>query len=143
MDFFQAVRVCFSKYATFQGRAQRSELWWFALFSFAGQVVLSFVDMAAFNGGPEGVGVFSAIFSLALLLPSISVGVRRLHDTDRSGWWVWIALVPLVGWIVLLVFYLLKGTNGANRYGPDPLGGISGDDDGDYASSSVPSVPRR
>ena len=142
MDFFQAVRVCFTKYATFAGRAQRSELWWFVLFSFAVGMVLNFVDMAAFGGGPNAVGIFGPIFSLAILLPSISVAVRRLHDTDRTGWWYWIIVIPLIGFIVLIVFFVFKGTDGPNRYGEDPLGGVSGDDDGDFATSSVPNVPR-
>lgn len=67
-----------------------------------------------------GAGLLSTIFSLAILIPSIAVSVRRLHDIDRTGWWVLISLVPLIGWIVLLVFHVQDSTPGPNRYGPNP-----------------------
>lgn len=129
MDFMTAVKTCFSKYVTFEGRASRSEYWWFTLFNIVGQLVL----LAVF--APIGI-----IFALAVLLPSIAVVVRRLHDVDRSGWWYWISLVPLIGAIVLLVWFCSKGTTGPNRFGHDPLGDApDGGDDG-YATSSIPSA---
>ncbi|HHB81462.1 MAG TPA: DUF805 domain-containing protein, partial [Aliiroseovarius sp.] len=83
------------------------------------------------------------LFMLATFLPNISVMVRRLHDTDRSGWWYWIVLVPLIGFILLIVWFASKGTTGDNRFGPDPLGGQGGFGGGDdYRRSDIPSVPR-
>ncbi|MCZ8235565.1 MAG: DUF805 domain-containing protein [Inhella sp.] len=89
MGFTDAIKTCFSKYATFSGRATRAEYWWFFLFTFLGSLI----------------PIVGLIFALAVLIPSIAVAVRRLHDTDRSGWWILIGLIPLVGFIVLLVFY--------------------------------------
>ncbi|MCK8464650.1 DUF805 domain-containing protein [Aliiroseovarius sp. S1339] len=149
MSFMDSIRTCFSKYVTFQGRAQRSEFWYFVLFLFVGQFVLGMIDSFLFGtvttieGGFEAqtnTPVLSGLFGLATLLPAISVAVRRLHDTDRSGWWYWIALIPLIGTIILIVWFASKGTNGPNSYGDDPLGGrgYGGSDDGNYAASSIP-----
>ena len=110
-----AVRHAFTHYATFSGRARRSEYWWFALFTFVGSVVASLVD-AAVLGRP----VLQLLFVLTVVVPSIAVTVRRLHDTDRSGGWYFIALVPLVGVILLLVWAATEGTRGDNRYGASP-----------------------
>ncbi|MHA6266055.1 DUF805 domain-containing protein [uncultured Aliiroseovarius sp.] len=155
MSFMESIRTCFSKYVTFQGRAQRSEFWWFVLFVFAGQLLLGMVDSVLFgtvttyDGGFEAqtnTPVLSGLFGLATFLPSISVAVRRLHDTDRSGWWYWLFLIPLVGFIILVVWFAGKGTHGPNRFGNDPLGGEGyggdggGDADGDFAASSIPRV---
>lgn len=111
------------KYAVFTGRARRKEYWLFALLAFGLYIVASILDGAAGMGRTIG-GVYGPIMTavaLGLLVPSIAVGIRRLHDTDRSGWWLLIALVPIVGSIVLLVFMVLEGTRGSNRFGPDPL----------------------
>jgi uncharacterized membrane protein YhaH (DUF805 family) len=121
------------QYVDFSGRARRTEYWMFTLFNVIIMVVLSVVDAMVFGSGsfagttdPGSVsasvnlGVLTTIYALAVLLPSLAVSVRRLHDTDRSGWWLLIGLVPLVGGIVLLVFYLLPGTRGPNRFGADP-----------------------
>ena len=143
MGMAEAVKSCFSKYVTFSGRAARSEFWWFALFSMVGSIILSIVDAAVLGAGSGGMGVLGIIWSLALILPSISVAVRRLHDTNRSGWWYWLLLVPLVGVIVLIVWFATKGTDGSNNFGGDPLSGMSDDDDdGFYEQSSVPAVDR-
>ncbi len=117
MDFQTAVRTCLNKYATFEGRARRSELWWFALFTFLGNMILGIFDNALFGGA----GVLSGVFSLAVLLPSLAVGARRLHDTGRSGWWLLLLLVPVIGLLVLIWFYIQPGDNGPNAYGPDPI----------------------
>ncbi|MBV9823574.1 MAG: DUF805 domain-containing protein [Actinobacteria bacterium] len=114
MSFADAVRSVFSKYATFGGRARRSEYWWFVLFSAIVNTVVSLLDAAIGNQ------VLGYLVLLALLLPSLAVGVRRLHDTGRSGWWLLIALIPLVGAIVLLVFALQDSQPGSNNYGPSP-----------------------
>ncbi|WP_201832419.1 DUF805 domain-containing protein [Microvirga zambiensis] len=119
MDFGQAVKTCLNKYATFSGRAQRSEYWYFFLFTAAVNIVASVLDAAVFGDTP----VFYLIATLALILPSVAAGIRRLHDTDKSGWWLLISLVPVIGIIVLIVFFCQRGTVGANRFGPDPLQG--------------------
>ena len=107
-----------------QGRAARSEYWWFTLFSILVQIAAQIVAgiFASMGDGPALLGMLiMLVVILGLIAPGISVLVRRLHDTDRSGWWFWIMLVPLVGAIVLLVFLVSKGTEGDNRYGADPL----------------------
>jgi uncharacterized membrane protein YhaH (DUF805 family) len=146
MDFMTAVKTCFSKYATFSGRASRSEFWWFVLFNLLVSIVLAIIDAAIFGVGEQGTGPLGAIYSLAVFLPGLSVTVRRLHDTDRSGWWWWIILIPLVGFLVLLWFLVTAGTPGTNRFGPDPLRGRGAGDDmpaGPGArASSIPSVRR-
>lgn len=134
MNFSQAVKSVYSKYVTFSGRAARSEYWWFVLFSVIASIVIMIVENAlglgqgvvtsgdgGFSAAYSG-GVLSIIWSLGNLLPSLAVGVRRLHDTDRSGWWLLIGLIPLIGAIVLIVFFCSRGTAGPNRFGGDPLG---------------------
>jgi len=155
MDFMTAVKTCFSKYATFSGRAQRSEFWWWVLFGFVTNLILGLIPF---------VGL---IWSLALLIPNLAVTARRLHDTDRSGWWMLapygFALLaffvtmggammgggmgpdgPMVGgggffgailgfvtavmFIVLLVWLIMRGTDGPNRFGADPLAGAADED---------------
>ncbi|WP_422769320.1 DUF805 domain-containing protein [Plantactinospora sp. WMMC1484] len=123
MSFTAAVRSVLSQYVGFSGRARRAEYWWFFLFSLLVGIVTSILDSALgtdFEGSSASGGLLNLIASLALLLPSLAVAVRRLHDTDRSGWWILIGLIPLVGAIVLLVFFVLDGTPGPNRFGPSP-----------------------
>ena len=108
------------KYAVFSGRSRRKEYWFFVLFVVIISIVLSIIDSLVGTDRSTGVGLFGTIFSLAILIPSIAVTVRRLHDIDRTGWWVLISLVPLIGWIVLLVFTVQDSTPGTNRYGPNP-----------------------
>jgi uncharacterized membrane protein YhaH (DUF805 family) len=103
------------KYADFSGRARRTEYWLFVLFNMVIAVLLSVIDYVL-----SSPGIIGLLFALAILLPSIAVGVRRLHDTDRSGWWLLIAFVPLIGGIVLLVFFVLDSTPGDNKYGASP-----------------------
>ena len=102
-------------YTGFSGRARRTELWMFWLINLGIAIVLTVIE--SILGLP---GVLSGLYNLAILLPSIAVGMRRLHDTDRTGWWLLIAFVPFVGAIVLLIFFCLEGTKGDNQYGPDP-----------------------
>ncbi|MEO5587842.1 MAG: DUF805 domain-containing protein [Novosphingobium sp.] len=123
MTFQESIKTCFSKYVTWKGRASRSEFWFFVLFFFGGVIVSSVIDRALGTGSANGVGIVYAIFVLATFLPYLAVLVRRLHDTGRSGWWYWIALIPLVGVILLIVWFAAKGTTGSNEYGEDPLGG--------------------
>ena len=111
------------KYAVWKGRATRSEYWYFVLFTTLITVGLSMMDLAIGTYDTEtGQGLISALFSLFILLPSLAVGVRRLHDTGRSGWWLWILLLPIIGIIVILVFYCLDSEAGSNQYGPNPKG---------------------
>ncbi len=118
MDWY--IRVL-KKYAVFSGRARRKEYWMFFLINLIISIGFGIIDamLGTFNA-ETGAGLFETLYSLAVLVPGIAVTVRRLHDTDRSGWWLLIALIPLIGWAVLLVFMLLDGTPGPNRFGPDP-----------------------
>jgi uncharacterized membrane protein YhaH (DUF805 family) len=120
MNFQDAVRTCLQrKYADFGGRARRSEFWFFALFNILVQLVAGALDAVIFGSAT----IFGAVAALAMLLPGIAVGARRLHDTGRSGWWLLIAFVPLIGGLLLIYFYILQGDAGPNRYGEDPRGG--------------------
>lgn len=111
------------RYAEFSGRSRRKEYWMFTLGAVIAAVVLNIVEGAAGLRGMIGpYGPLTALFFLAIIIPGIAVGVRRLHDTARSGWWLLIALVPIIGGIVLLIFYVTEGTKGANDYGADPKG---------------------
>lgn len=168
MGFSATVRHNLRHYADFRGRAQRAQFWWWYLFLIVMQVVLNAVDGAlglqvgetdlkvgdtAIPVVSDGVGVLSTVFGLAVVLPTLAVAVRRLHDTDRSGWWI---VAPLAAYVltgvlvavlaafdapgfafaivgvgfvagailalVVLVFFIQKGTAGTNTHGPDPLG---------------------
>lgn len=109
------------KYAVFSGRARRKEYWYFFLFNLIVSILFVVIDFAIGTINTEtGIGLLSGIYTLAVLIPGISVTVRRLHDTDRSGWWFFIALIPVIGSIVLLIFMVLDSTSGDNEYGPNP-----------------------
>lgn len=111
------------KYAVFSGRARRKEYWMFGLFQILFGMVAMIIDsMIGFNFNGIPYGVFYMIYGLATFVPSLSVFVRRLHDTNRSGWWILIGLIPLIGAIWLLVLLCTEGTAGDNKYGPDPKG---------------------
>ncbi|WP_375174899.1 DUF805 domain-containing protein [Pseudooceanicola sp.] len=133
MGFSEAVKTCLRKYVTFSGRATRPEFWWFVLFFFLVIVIGGVIDLVLFGesttavtdtgasvGSETDFTPFTTIFGLLILLPYISVAVRRLHDTGRSGWWYWLGLIPLVGIIILIVWFASKGTTGSNKYGEDP-----------------------
>lgn len=109
------------KYAVFSGRARRKEYWYFILFNILINIVLSVVDGLTGNFDPAtNMGLLSGIYTLAILIPSIAVSVRRLHDTGRSGWWLLISLVPLIGFFVLLFFMLQNSKAEQNKYGKNP-----------------------
>ena len=109
------------KYSVFSGRARRSEYWFFVLINILISIILGFVaTMTGIMGAGMHLGILSGLYSLAMIIPSLAVSVRRLHDTNRSGWWLLICLVPLIGLIILLVFMLLDSTPGENQYGPNP-----------------------
>jgi uncharacterized membrane protein YhaH (DUF805 family) len=120
MTFSEAVKSGFDHYVKFDGRASRPAYWWWFLFTILVAVAASIIDAAI-----GSFGVISGIAGLALLLPGLSVAIRRLHDTDHSGWWVLIGLIPIIGFIVLLVFYLRQSDPGENRYGPPPAEGVT------------------
>ena len=104
MNFTEAIRTCFTKYADFKGGASRPEFWWFILFNVIATLALSMISPRLSNA-----------YSLATILPVIAAGARRLHDTDRSGWWQLVNFIPFIGWIVLIVFFAQKGKQ-PNRY---------------------------
>jgi len=118
MDFVQAIGHCFHYYVSGHGRAARSEYWYFALFVALMTIMAAILDAAMFP--LMETGPFSLIVSLGLLLPSWAVAIRRLHDLDRTGWWVLIAFT-IIGILLLIVWFCLRGTQGSNRFGPDPL----------------------
>ena len=120
MGFADAISSGFNKYAQFSGRARPSEYWWWVLFVILLQTVLYTVFLAVDAGGL--VSALIGVAFLALVIPSLAVFVRRLHDTGRSGWWWFLGLIPLIGPIVLIVFLVQPGDPGANEYGePVPL----------------------
>jgi len=118
-----------NRYADFNGRATRSEYWYFVLFYFIISVILTLIDVYFINPqldlSPEAAmqgSVLTSIFALAVLLPQIAVSIRRLHDTGRSGWWYLLILIPILGWLVLIYFYVLDSQPGTNAYGSNPKG---------------------
>lgn len=142
MAFGQSISTVLSKYAVFSGRASRPEFWWYFLAYFIGFLILSVLDSATglrigasetdftFGGQVipmvnQGTGVLSTIYALALLLPTLGVSVRRLHDSDRSAWWIlWCILLSFLCGIGVIVWYVLlalRGTAGDNKYGPPPI----------------------
>ena len=118
MTFGQAISSGFSNYVDFSGRAYRSEYWYWVLFVILAEIVTSIVDYVI------GYQLTTGLFGLAVFLPGLAVGVRRLHDVDRSGWWLLLGLIPLIGAIVLIIWFCTRGTPGPNRFGPDPLAGF-------------------
>lgn len=125
MGFGRAVSTCLAKYATLSGRARRSEYWWWVLFTVlisAVAVALDFAfDLRIRNSlGGSQIGWIQLVVMLLLIIPTIAVTFRRLHDTGRSGWWWLLSLLCGIGQLILFVLCLLNGTHGPNRYGPDP-----------------------
>jgi uncharacterized membrane protein YhaH (DUF805 family) len=119
MSFGEAIAICFRKFADFDGRARRPEFWWFYLFYYLVNIGLSIIDLTiAASGGPR---ILALLAWLASWLPWLAVGARRLHDTDRSGWFQLLLLIPLVGFIILVVLWCQRGTDGPNRFGSDDL----------------------
>ena len=122
-SFLEWATLPLKRYADFTGRSRRKEYWLFTLLCLIAGFVIGFVEALVGLGGTVGpYGLLSIILMLALLVPSIAVGVRRFHDQDKSGWFRLLALIPVVGGLIVLVFMCLPGTSGPNRFGPDPLG---------------------
>lgn len=122
-------KVVFKNYANFEGRARRSEFWYFTLFNILISIGLTFLDnlmglnTTRYIGDSNfaySSGMFNNLFSIAVLIPTLAVGARRLHDIGKSGWWQLIMLVPIVGYIILIVFWATDGEQGSNEHGPNP-----------------------
>jgi uncharacterized membrane protein YhaH (DUF805 family) len=109
MTFGESIITCLKKYATLDGRARRSEYWWFFLFSVLVQLACATLSEA-----------LAGLAAIALLLPSVGVGARRLHDLGKTGWWLLIGLIPLIGALVLLYWFVQPGAEGTNEYGEAP-----------------------
>ncbi len=115
MDIMQSVKTVLNNYAQFDGRSGRAEFWWWALAYFIGAVVVSFI------AGAIGIGLLSTVYWLALIVPSVAVGIRRFHDIGKEAWWVILLFIPLVNLIIALIF-LTKPSDGPNQYGEGPQG---------------------
>jgi uncharacterized membrane protein YhaH (DUF805 family) len=137
MDFVSAVKTCLKKYATFTGRAARPEFWWFVLFGIIARAVANIIDRILFgaatvhvdagNGSVTmhyGPGYVAMLVGLALIVPSLAVGARRLHDIDRSGWWQLLLLIPIIGWLIL-IYWFVQPSQGPNSYGEGPEGPVT------------------
>ena len=129
MNFGQAIESGFRRYADFNGRSSRSEYWYWFLFGLAVRIPLYIAQLVLTSGSSNAglavagiLGLLGLLISLAMIIPSLAIVVRRLHDTNRSGWWYFIVLTG-IGAIVLLVWFCLKGTEGPNKYGADPFAG--------------------
>lgn len=116
-SFGEAVRRFWQGYVVFNGRASRSEYWWSVLFNILVGLGLGIVDAVLFGGSTNDPGLLSGLYSLATILPGLAVSIRRLHDIDKSGWWVLLWLVPVIGWIGLLFLHCQPSTAGPNRFG--------------------------
>jgi len=120
LSFGEAVNKALAQnYCNFSGRASRSEYWWYALFTMILGVVIGFV-LGIFGACSTAVSVIQGLVSLALLLPGLGLCVRRLHDISKSGWWIFISLVPLLGAILLIIWFCKPSDAGMNQYGPEP-----------------------
>ena len=121
MNFRIAIIKCFMLYAIFSGRAKRAEFWWFFLFCMIVGLMGSVIDAAlGLDEAIGGNGVFTTLIQLATFLPSIAVGSRRLHDTNRSGWWQLLWIVVFIGWIPLIIWLASISKNENNRFGDEP-----------------------
>ena len=126
MGFGAAVKSFWSHYSKFKGRSRRSEYWWIQLFLVLTNLAVAAIDLVLMNGDVDrfiangGGGIVGLIWILATIVPALAVLVRRVHDTGKSGWWVLIGYVPLVGGIVLLVFTVLDSDSGENKFGESP-----------------------
>jgi len=121
MSFTEAIASGIRNYLNFSARASRSEFWFWALFAFILAIIAGIIDFEWFGDEDSGLAPVSSLLSLALLLPNLAISVRRLHDGDRSGWWILLFFIPLIGAIIILIWYCMRGTPGPNRFGPDPL----------------------
>jgi uncharacterized membrane protein YhaH (DUF805 family) len=119
LNFFQAIRSGYAKYANFSGRARRAEYWYFTLLAFGLSTALQLVT----KGKPfeSSLGIVLWLITASVVLPSVAVTARRLHDIGKSAWWMLLGAIPIIGALILLVWMVARGTGGPNRYGPDPV----------------------
>tara|TARA_B100002051_G_C16385096_1_gene462406 strand:- start:152 stop:523 length:372 start_codon:yes stop_codon:yes gene_type:complete len=117
MDFQTSIKTCFNKFAVFSGRASRSEFWFFVLFGFLGGIIAIIIDVMILGYPYEENGPINLIFSVAIIIPSIAVAARRLHDINKTGWWqlLWITII---GGILLIIWHATEGENKKNKFGP-------------------------
>ena len=117
MNFQNSIKTCFNKFAVFSGRASRSEFWFFVLFGFLGGIIAIIIDVMILGYPYEENGPINLIFSVAIIIPSIAVAARRLHDINKSGWWqlLWITII---GGILLIIWHATEGENKKNKFGP-------------------------
>lgn len=118
MRFIESVKTVLSKYAVFNGRARRSEYWWFFLFNCLVIMIFSIIGAYIFGTGSNNYLV--SAWNIAVFLPSLGVGMRRMHDIGKSGWWILIGLIPIVGTIIMIVWCARDSEPGSNQYGPNP-----------------------
>jgi len=121
MNFIEAITSGFQNYFNFSARAQRSAYWYWVLFAVLASIVVTLIDAVAFPR--MQISPITGLTQAILFVPGLSVGVRRLHDIDRTGWWLLLFLIPLIGAIVLIIWFCSAGTDGSNRFGPNPLSG--------------------
>ena len=128
MRFAEAIKSFWTKYATFKGRSRRFEYWWIQLFLVLTNLAVAAIDLILMNGDVErfiangGGGIVGLVWILVTIVPALAVLVRRLHDSDKSGWWALIGFVPIVGAVILLVFTVLDSEVPENKHGPSPKG---------------------
>ena len=120
VSFPQAVKLGFKNYFKFSGRSTRAEYWWWLLFTVLAGIVLFWLNVVDTLTGTGIMGLVGFLFELATLVPSLALGARRLHDINRTGWWLLLWFVSVIGWIVLIVWAIKRGDEGLNKYGPDP-----------------------
>lgn len=113
MTLFESIKICFEKYAVFEGRASRSEFWYFYLFCWGAILILAIFNNVFFS-------IILIIFFLIIFLPQLAVSCRRLHDIDTSGWFLLLQVIPIIGPILLIVWFATEGTKGKNTFGPSP-----------------------
>ena len=125
VKFGEAIGIGFKNYVNFGGRATRAEYWWWFLFTNLAGLVAGFIDGLLGTGALfAGYGVAGGIFYLVVIVPSLSLGARRLHDVNRTGWWQLLFLIPLLGWIILFYWAITPSNSGHNRFGYYPLSSI-------------------
>lgn len=128
--------MALSKYAVFSGRSRRAEYWYFVLFNLVISFILSMLDGVLGFWGDESIGLLGGLFTLAMVIPGLAVGIRRLHDTGKSGWWILLALIPIIGALVLIIFMIQDSQRGENKYGSDPKG-VNGGVSGNSSTESI------
>lgn len=120
MNSFEYYKKCFRQYADFKGRARRAEYWYFVLYNWLISIAVSLVDMLTLGAGENGMGLLGLIYSLVILIPSLAASVRRMHDTGRSGWTLLLSFIPIIGWILVIVYSCQDSQPGSNKWGANP-----------------------